>query len=89
MSWEAPEGVGKGSGDPCIQNILAHGKGPIAVLLLSLARIGWDMCFSAVLISDPGHLFDMQRLPLLSILALVRQGIERWQARRIIEHHRD
>eukprot|EP00959_Pyramimonas_sp_CCMP1952_P040383 844537-Pyramimonas_sp.AAC.1 len=63
--------------------------GPIAVLLLPLARIGWDMCSSAVLISDLGHLFDMQRIPPRSILELVRQGIERWRARQIIEHHRD
>ena len=47
------------------------------------------MYYITVLISDLGHLFDMQRLPPRSILELVRQGIERWQARQILEHHRD
>ena len=69
--------------------IWASARGPIAVLMLSLARIGWDMYSSTVLVSDLGHYFDMLLLPPRSIVELVRQGIERWQSFQILEHHKD
>ncbi len=59
----------------------------MAVLMLTLARTGWDMCSSAVLVSDLGHHFDLLRLPPRSVVELVRQEIERWQSQHILEHH--
>eukprot|EP00959_Pyramimonas_sp_CCMP1952_P135697 2838950-Pyramimonas_sp.AAC.1 len=67
----------------------ASAKGPTAVLILTLARIGWDMFSSTVLVSDIGHHSDILLPPPRSVVELVRQDIERWQSQQILEHHKD
>ena len=67
----------------------ANVRGPLEVLWLTIARIGWDMLSCTTLVDDQGCVICLLQVPPKSVLELARQSIERWQGRNIMEHHKD
>eukprot|EP00959_Pyramimonas_sp_CCMP1952_P082011 1713387-Pyramimonas_sp.AAC.1 len=51
--------------------------------------IGWSMSSSTAIVDDQGYVFDLLHLPPKAVIEFARQGVERWQARQILAHHRD
>ena len=63
--------------------IWAVTTGPVAVLLNSMWRIGWELRSFAALTDDRGHTFDLRVDPPAVIERAARESVRRWRLARI------
>ena len=47
------------------------------------------MLSSTILCDDTNYLVDLMKVPPRSVVQLVKEGVQRWQANKIVQHHQD
>ena len=70
---------------PAATSVWSRVTGPVAALLASIWRIGWDMVEPHILLTDVGRVLDLRLDPPAVVQAEAKVAVRRWQLARVLK----